>query len=309
MFNIVSKRYWYFAFSLLIIIPGLFSLATNGLRLSIAFTSGSLLELKYTELQGKTLQLQDFRAPYEARGLGELVVQLSGNDTVLIRSKPIEPETKAAIKANLEDKYGKSIELSFETVGPEVSSEVTRNALYAVLVASVAILLYVTFAFWHVPKPWRYGVAAIVALLHDVLVVVGLASIFGVVFGWEVDALFLTALLTVIGFSVHDTIVVFDRIRENSVRHAGESFEAIVNHSIIQTLDRSINTQLTVILTLLALTLFGGVTIRTFVFTMLIGLVSGTYSSIFNASQILVAWETGEVVNFFKRLSGRAANA
>jgi preprotein translocase subunit SecF len=309
MLNIVSKRYWYFAFSLLIIIPGLFSLAANGLRLSIAFTSGSLLELKYTELQGKTLQLQDFRAPYEARGLGEPLVQLSGNDTVLIRSKPINQETKATIKANLEDKYGKSTELSFETVGPEVSSEVTRNAFYAVLVASGAILLYITFAFWHVPKPWRYGVAAIAALLHDVLVVVGLASIFGVVFGWEVDALFLTALLTVIGFSVHDTIVVFDRVRENSVRHADEPFASIVNHSIIQTLDRSINTQLTTVLTLLALILFGGVTIRYFVLIMLIGLISGTYSSIFNAAQILVAWETGEVADFFRRLRGRAANA
>jgi preprotein translocase subunit SecF len=140
-------------------------------------------------------------------------------------------------------------------------------------------------------KPIRYGACAIIAMVHDIFVVVGLASIFGVFFAWEVDALFLTALLTVIGFSVHDSIVVFDRIRENSRRHAGEPIENIVNHSIIQTLDRSINTQLTVVFTLTALLLFGGITIRHFVLTLLIGIVSGTYSSIFNASPLLVEWE------------------
>jgi preprotein translocase subunit SecF len=194
-------------------------------------------------------------------------------------------------------------------VGPEVSAEVTRSATLAVLAASAAILIYITFAFSKVDQPWRYGIAALVAMLHDVAVVVGLASIFGVLFDFEVDALFLTGLLTIIGFSVHDTIVVFDRIRENAARHRDETFETVVNRSVVQTLDRSINTQLTVFFTLFALTVFGGVTVRNFVLILMIGVLSGTYSSIFNAAQILVAWETGEVANFFKRLTGRTAPA
>ncbi len=310
MINIVSKRYWYFALSLLIIVPGLISLAVNGLRPSISFTSGSLLEVRFTDLQGKTIQIPDVRAAYAAQNVeGEPLVQIASNDTIVVRSKPISQDAKSAIEKDLENKYGKATELSFETVGPEVSREVTNNAMVAVAIASIGILAYITFAFWRVARPYRYGIAAIIAMLHDVAVVVGLASIFGGLFDWEVDALFLTALLTIIGFSVHDTIVVFDRIRENAARRRGEPFESVVNHSIVQTLDRSINTQLTVFLTLLALALFGGVTVRNFVITLMIGVLSGTYSSIFNASQILVAWDTGEVANFFRRLTGRAATA
>jgi preprotein translocase subunit SecF len=309
MLNIVRRRYWYFAFSLLIIIPGLISLATNGLRLSISFTSGALLEVQFTELQGKTIQLQDVRQIYESHDSPSPQIQISGNDTLIVRSRPLQQDTKTAVEKDLSARYGKFNELSFETVGPEVSAEVTKSASYAVLAASLAILAYITFAFARVERPWRFGVAAITAMLHDVAVVIGLASILGVLFNFEVDSLFLTALLTIIGFSVHDTIVVFDRIRENAARMRGETFENVVNRSVVQTLDRSINTQLTVFFTLLALTLFGGVTIRNFVLTLMIGVLSGTYSSIFNAAQILVAWETGEVANFFRRLFRRAAPA
>ncbi len=168
------------------------------------------------------------------------------------------------------------------------------------MVAALAILLYIWYAFRGVPHAWRYGTAAIVAMLHDVFVVLGVAAILGHFLGWEVDALFLTALLTVIGFSVHDTIVVFDRIRENQSIYRRVPYEKVVNHSIVQTLDRSINTQLTVLFTLLALALFGGLTIRHFVVTLLVGVLSGTYSSIFNASPILVVWENGEWKNWFK---------
>jgi preprotein translocase subunit SecF len=170
-------------------------------------------------------------------------------------------------------------------------------------------LAYITLAFRKLPESFRYGVCAIISMLHDVMVVIGLASIFGLLFGWEVDALFLTALLTVIGFSVHDTIVVFDRIRENLQRLRGLKFEEVVNHSIIQTLDRSINTQLTVLFTLAALILFGGLTTRQFVLTLFIGIVSGSYSSIFNAAPLLVVWENGEVGGFFRRMLGRSATA
>ena len=182
----------------------------------------------------------------------------------------------------------------FETVGATVSTESTRQAVLAVTAASVVILIYLTISFRKAPHPVRFGVAAILAMLHDVLLVLGIASILGVVINLQVDALFLTAILTVLSFSVHDTIVVFDRVRENLAhRRSNQSFEDVVNTSVVQTLTRSINTQLTSFLTLLALLLFGGQSIQHFILILLIGLISGTYSSIFNAAQILVVWENG----------------
>jgi preprotein translocase SecF subunit len=180
-------------------------------------------------------------------------------------------------------------------VSGSVASETTRNAVLAVLAASALILLYIWFAFRKVDRPWRYGTCALIALLHDVLVVLGVFSILGWLFDIQIDALFITALLTVVGFSVHDTIVVFDRIRENMQRRTSETFEQVVNASLVQTMARSLNTSLTVIFTLSALTLFGGTTIRTFTGALLIGIISGTYSSIFNASMLLVIWERGEL--------------
>jgi protein translocase subunit secF len=191
-----------------------------------------------------------------------------------------------------------------------VSAESTRSAVIAVIAACVVILAYLTFAFRRAPHPVRYGVCAILAMIHDVLLVLGVASILGVVIGLEVDALFLTALLTVISFSVHDTIVVFDRIRENLVnRRPTETFDEIVNHSIVQTLPRSVNTQLTTFFTLMALLLFGGESIRNLVLILLIGLVSGTYSSIFNAAQLLVVWENREWSRWFRRSAPPGAEA
>jgi preprotein translocase SecF subunit len=187
---------------------------------------------------------------------------------------------------------------SISSVGGSVAEETTRNAFFAVLAASAFILLYICFSFRKVARAWRYGTCAILALLHDVLVVLGVFSILGEIAGIQVDSLFLTALLTVVGFSVHDTIVVFDRIRENMQRHTTESFEEVVNASLIQTMTRSLNTSLTVLFTLLALTLFStvGSSVHTFTLTLLIGIFSGTFSSIFNASMLLVMWEKGEFV-------------
>ena len=181
------------------------------------------------------------------------------------------------------------------SVTGSVAAQTTQNAFLAVVAASVLILLYIWFSFRKVAKPWRYGTCAIIALLHDVLVVLGVFSILGWALDIQISALFITALLTVVGFSVHDTIVVFDRIRENMQRRTSESFEQVVNASLVQTLARSLNTSLTVIITLSALTLFGGVTIREFTLALLVGIVSGTYSSIFNASMLLVIWEKGEL--------------
>jgi preprotein translocase subunit SecF len=312
--DIVGKRYWYFAISLIIIIPGLIAMAIHWgqtgqpFRLAIDFTGGTVLELKFTDV--RTFNTDDVVKVFSQNGItSDVVVQQSGNDTLIIRSKELSPEVKTKITQDLTTKIGKFIEQRAESVGPAVGGEVTQGAAVAVVLASMAILLYITWAFRRVPQPFRYGVCAIIALVHDVFVLVGAMSIFGLVFGWEVDSLFLTALLTVIGFSVHDTIVVFDRIRENIGRMRGLPFEQVVNHSILQTLDRSINTVLTTLFTLSAIILFGGLTIRHFAVIMFIGIFSGMYSSIFNASPLLIVWENGEIGKFFRRRSQNESTA
>jgi preprotein translocase subunit SecF len=212
---------------------------------------------------------------------------------------------KDAIETGFAEQIGPFVEREFSTVGGALSTEIRDRAILAVLIASIAIVAYIAYAFRNTQNPLLYGSAALVAMLHDVLVVLGVFSILGAVAGVEIDALFVTAMLTVIGFSVHDTIVVFDRIRENLGARVEGTFEGIVNYSLAQTVVRSLNTSLTVMLTLLALFLFGGSTTQEFVLALLIGVLSGTYSSIFNASQLLVSWENGEIQRFFGRLSRR----
>jgi len=229
-----------------------------------------------------------------AQGATSQTVTILTTTTIENQGKGDQPRIQAAFL----DAHGPYLQFtSISSVGGSVASETTRNAVLAVIAASVFILLYVWFSFRKIPRAWRYGACAIIAMLHDVLVVLGIFSILGEVAGIQIDSLFLTALLTVVGFSVHDTIVVFDRIRENMQRHTVESFEEVVNASLIQTLARSLNTSLTVVLTLLALTIFStvGSSVHTFTLTLLIGIVSGTYSSIFNASMLLVIWEKGEM--------------
>jgi preprotein translocase subunit SecF len=233
-------------------------------------------------------------------------VQRSGpatDETFLIRMHEVREgsELKAELVSALEAEVGPFTELEYSTVGGAVSTQIRNRAIIAVALASVGILLYMAYAFRNTQKPLLYGGSAIVAMLHDVLIVLGVFSILGLLFNVQIDALFITALLTIIGFSVHDTIVVFDRIRENLARHPDESFEGIVDYSLAQTVVRSLNTSMTVIFTLLALVLFGGGSTRMFVLALLIGIISGTYSSIFNASQLLVAWENGEIQRFFGR--------
>jgi preprotein translocase subunit SecF len=312
MFNIVGKRYLYFLISLAVILPGLVFMGLNWfttpagspLPLAIDFTGGASVTVQFRQPQ--VLQPAEIKDYLVANaGLSDdTIVQTRGSDGLIIRTDTLSEQQKNVVVDALEQRYGEvdRSKESFDSVGPSVGREVTQTAGLAVLAAATGILIYIAIAFRHMPHPVRYGVCAIIAMLHDVLVVLGLAAALGYLLGWQVDSLFLTALLTVIGFSVHDTIVVFDRIRENLARHRGESYEAIVNHSIVQTLDRSINTQLTVMLTLLALVLFGGETIRFFVLTLLVGVFSGTYSSIFNAAPLLVVWENGEFRDFFRNL-------
>ena len=300
MFTIVQRRYWYFGLSLLVIIPGMLALLIWGLPLSIDFTSGTLVEVQFAQ-HAVPLDIAQVRQVYIDHNYPDTTVQTAGTDTIVVRSKPLSPEDQKTILAALSVLYGPSKIISADTVSATVGSEVAQRAALAVGLAAIGILAYITYAFRKAEHPMRYGIAAIIAMLHDVFVVLGTAALLGHFLGWEVDALFLTALLTVVAFSVHDTIVVFDRIRENLVVHRRLDYETVVNHSIVQTLDRSINTQLTVMLTLLALALFGGLTVRHFVVTLLIGVFSGTYSSIFNAAPILVVWENRDWQNLFRR--------
>lgn len=315
--NIIKSRYIYFAISLLVIIPGLIFLglhwaqnpAEGPLALGIDFTGGSLLEVQFAN--GSQPAIADVKALYNDFATSTLqikdpVVQPLGTDAVSIRSKAMDDATKGLIVADMEKRFGTKVTvLNFTSVSPSVGQEVARAAAGAVGLAALAILAYIWFAFRSIQHAFRYGTAAVIAMLHDVLVVLGVEAILCYTLGWQADSLFLTALLTVIGFSVHDTIVVFDRIRENLGIYRRVDFETVVNHSVVQTLDRSINTQLTVMFTLFALALFGGESIRHFVIILLVGVFSGTYSSIFNASPILVVWENREWNNWFKR-SGKS---
>lgn len=299
MMNIVKRRYLYFAISLVVILPGLAALLAWGLPAGIDFTGGSLVEIRFDQTVPESENVIALLADF---GFPDAMVQTAGSDKLVIRTKAMDESTLTAILTEIETRFDSRTELDrFESVGPTIGKEVAQRAAGAVGLASLGILAYITYAFRGVKHAFRYGVAAIIAMLHDVVVVLGVEAFLGHFLGWEADSLFLTALLTVIGFSVHDSIVVFDRIRENEKVLRRQPYETIVNSSIVQTLARSINTQLTVMFTLLSLVIFGGSTIRHFVLILLIGVFSGTYSSIFNASPILVVWENKEWQTWFRR--------
>jgi len=311
MYNLVQKRRWYFALSALLLMTGIaamvYSTITTGspLRLSIDFIGGTLLELAFEQ----PVATEDAHAVVSAAGYDPTVNTVGDARTLIIRTKQMTTVQKDALVDALAERFGPVTERRFESVGPSVGGETTRAAGMAVLAASVAILAFMAIAFRNVPNALRYGVCAIAKMLHDVLFLLGLGSLLGPLANWEVDALFFTAVLTVVGFSVEDVIVVFDRIRENIGRRRNESFETTVNRSLLETLHRSLATQLNAMFVMMAIVLFGGVTIRQFMLTMLIGMVMGTYSSIFFAVPLLVVWEHGELGQLFRRLRRREAPA
>ena len=268
----------------------IFSLITTGapLPLSIDYTGGTLWEMRFEEDVVPT----DVRQVIVDAGYPDTVVFTIGDTkTVQAKLKNLDTPAKEALETSVIGQIGPYDELSYRSIGPSIGSEVSRAALVAVVFASLLILVYIAFAFRQVAHPFRYGTCAVIALVHDVLVTVSFIAIMNLILGWEVDALFLTAILTVIGFSVNDTIVVFDRLRENLKRYRSEAFATVANRSLIETAQRSLATQVTALFVLVAILILGGATLQKFMATLIVGLVSGTYSSLFNATPILVAWQ------------------
>ena len=293
----MGLRGWFFIFSALVILPGIvFLIIAPGLRQGIDFTGGSTLTLEFSDPVNQT----DLRAELANLGHSDATVQQLEDNVFFIRTKELEEVARVAVLAGTEGNLSPNgvQQLSFDLVSPVVAGETILNAIYAILAAAVGIFLYVWWAFRNVPSPFRYGAAAIIALLHDAMIVIGIFSILGVLIEMEVGTMFLVAILTVIGYSVNDTIVVFDRIRENVLTFPNRELSEVVNLSISETIGRSLNTSVTLLITLMALMLFGGSTIREFLLVLLIGVVVGTYSSIAIASQALISWEYGD----FKRV-------
>ena len=294
--NLIKHTKWYLLVSLLVLVPGIISLMTWGLNLAIDFSGGSVFEYELAQaVENQEETRAAFSDVYSQKGVDVEHVTFEEGNKVTIRTKTVDVNKNEEIKTELITRFADAKQISFETIGPAVGKETTKRSLVAVGVALLGILLYIAYAFRNIPKPYssfKFGLTAIIAMLHDAFVVLGVFSILGHFFKVEIDALFITAILTVIGFSVHDTIVVFDRIREN-LRKLPDSwrFADVVNYSLVETLNRSLATSLTVVMTLTALFLLGGESIRYFTLALLIGIVSGTYSSIFNASPLLVLWE------------------
>ncbi|MCA9922274.1 MAG: protein translocase subunit SecF [Anaerolineales bacterium] len=303
MFNLVQKRRSYFILSAIIIGLGIaamiYSFATTGslFLLGVDFRGGTRFEVQFTE----PVQEEQVSGVFQSFGVTHpAIIALQGDgleNAWQVRTESLSPETAQAIEDALAAEVAPLIPGStqVQSVSATVASEVTRAAFVAVIVAAVIILIYIMMAFRQVTNPFRYGACAVAAMIHDLFVIFGFAAITGALLGWEVDALFLTAVLTVAGFSLQDTIVVFDRIRENTTRRPLERFEDVVNRSILETIHRSLATQLNAMFVLVAILLFGGASIKPFIAVLFIGLLSGTYSSMFTAVPLLVAWEKNEI--------------
>jgi len=303
LFTIVENRRKYYIFSTILISLGILAMiyayVTTGsiFRIGVDFRSGTRFEVQFTA----TVTEQELREHFNDAGISNpSIIALRGDNLEnawQIRSEFVSAEDAQAIVNAMEDDLAPMVPgtIQIQSVSPTVGAEVTRAAFIAVVVAAIAILLYIMLVFRQVPNSFRYGASAVAAMVHDLFIICGFAAITGVVLGWEVDALFLTAVLTVVGFSLQDTIVVFDRIRENIARRPLEKYEKLVNRSILETVHRSLVTQLSAMFIMVAILLFGGASIKPFIAVLFVGMLSGTYSSIFIASPLLVSWEKGEI--------------
>jgi len=289
MYNILAKRKYFYIFSGTLMLLSVIALSVWGLKYGLDFTGGTLMEIQ--NVQAGSSELKNVLAD---AGINDAVVSPTGNNGYLIRYANSSDEKNQEVLAKLKEKFPDIQNTRLDYIGPSISSELKSKAIWALVVAVIGITLYITYAFRKVSRPvesWKYGVGAVIALVHDVLITVGIFAILGHFFGIEVDSSFIAALLTILGFSVHDTIVVYDRTRENLLKSgSGEKFDETVNRSLNETMARSINTSLTVLITLLAIFLFGGASIKNFTLALLIGISFGTYSSIFIASALIVDW-------------------
>jgi preprotein translocase subunit SecF len=287
--NIIARRYWFFLISGVLIITAIVSLATFGLKSGIEFSAGVRLTIRFD----KPVDYSAFQQEISKLGYSDAIIQSVGNSQFIVRLKQITDAQTADLQTALTTAFG-NLALQSQETTPGAVANTPRNAAIAVGVALVGILIYVTIAFRKMPQPFRFGVCSVIALFHDVLVTAGLFSLFGAILGWEINLMFITGVLTIIGYSINNTIVVFDRIRENETKGISNDFEFIVNSSVVETLGRSFNTSITVLITTLALLLFVGTTIQNFAIVLLIGNIVGTYDSVFVAPGLLVVWDKGE---------------
>jgi preprotein translocase subunit SecF len=305
MLNIVGKRFWFFLISGILIVISVVSLAVWGFKPSIEFSSGSILTLQFET----PVEYSDFQAEINNLNLQDAIVQRTGSGQFLIRTVEMTDEEKAQLEADLTAKFGPLTESSYNSVSPMVASETTRNAIIAVAISMVGMLIYVTYAFRKMPSSFRWGTCFVLALLHDILVTLGLFSLLGHFLGWEMNLMFITGILAIVGVSLDNTIVVFDRMRENQKNGVSPDFEVVVNRSQIETLGRSLNTSITILLTLLALMFFVGGSIQNFVIALMIGLVAGTFDSVFVAPGLLVVWDKNEWGRFLGQKKPTAVKA
>jgi len=298
--NIVGKRYWFFLISAIIIIPGIISLIVFGFRSGVEFQSGTSMTLRFDS----EVSQEQLRQQLADVGYSEAVIQRTGDGDYIIRIKEISTEEKEQLITSLDKAFNTTVTVrDFFSVSPVVATETGRNAAIAVIVAAVFMLFYIALAFRRMPKSFRWGTCAIIALLHDVLVVMGIFSILGWTLGVQIDAMFISGMLTVVGYSINNTVVVFDRIRENVSKGISKDFETTVNISILETMGRCLNTSLTTLFPVVAIFLLGGATIHFFILTILLGIVVGAYDSICIVGQLLVVWEKGELKKLFSGLS------
>jgi preprotein translocase subunit SecF len=291
MIDFVGKKRWFFLISAVLIIVGIISLAVFGLKWGVDFSSGTAITLQFE----KEVELGQLRQELADLGYGSATIQPAGGREFLIRLQEISSDEYTQLKAGLEAGLDTKItDSSLYTVSPIMAAATVRNTVIAVIIASIGILLYISWAFRKMPKPIRWGICAVLALLHDLVIVIAIFSILGWAAGMEVDALFITGVLAVVGVSVNNIVVVFDRIRENLKRGVSSDFEVVANCGIMESVGRSLNTGLATLFVIVALYLLGGVTIRTLILALLVGITTGIYSSLCIAGQLLVVWEKGE---------------
>jgi preprotein translocase subunit SecF len=290
MFDIISKRFWFFLISGVIIIIGVISLGVFGLPTGIEFSSGSILTVSFVQ----AVEHDEFQEEVRNLGYTDAIIQQTRDNEYLIRTAELSNDEKTLIETSLAERFGEVSEAQFSSVSPMVATETANNAAIAVAIAAVGILLYVTWAFRRMPRPIHYGTCAIIALVHDALIALGVFSILGAILDWQINLMFITGILAVIGYSVNNTVVIFDRIRENLTRGISDDFETVVNHSLVETLSRSVNTSLTTLVVVLALLFFVGANIQNFVVVLIIGIIAGTFSSVCIAPSFLVVWDRGE---------------